>query len=588
MTDRKDENMALENKIFDVVIAGAGVAGALIAHKLSQAGLNVLILDAGDQTFFDQETGSDLRQPLLERFFTNPVKMPNAAFPDLDYAPSPTQTTLNKYFVQKGPLPFQSSYTRMVGGTTYHWLGTALRYVPNTFQTKTVYGIGADWPIRYEDLQDWYWHAEKAIGVSGNSNVDLGAPRKPDHHYPMPEILPTYNDRKVREGTRNLEFEGMPVDFESTPQARNSILYQGRPPCAGSANCIPICPIQAKYDASVHLKWAINPKLNPESCSQAKAVTPLFGAVVTKVLVDRDKCVSGLKIKQPDHSELTITGRLYVLAMNAMETPKVLLWSATESLSNGVANSSGVVGHFLMDHDVKITYAKLPEPYYVFRGPLSSSGCESLRDGAFRKTRSAFRIELQNTGTSWATGSPFTNVINLVNQGYTGQKLREQLAWEVSTQIELNGLLEPEPNYNNSVKPSDSLFDPFGIPRPEIRYSVGEYARAGTKAFVKVANMICDRLGATHFSEVPGWFGAGHVMGTLRMGNDPKTSCCDSYGRTHDHPNLFLTGSGLFPTVGSANPTLTIVAVALRTAHHIIESFQNSPETTTSNQTKGW
>jgi choline dehydrogenase-like flavoprotein len=122
------------------------------------------------------------------------------------------------------------------------------------------------------------------------------------------------------------------------------------------------------------------------------------------------------------------------------------------------------------------------------------------------------------------------------------------------------------------------LFDPLGLPRPEIRYSIGEYSYAGAKAFVEAAKMIYARLGATGFSEVPGWFGAGHVMGTTRMGHDAASSCCDSYGRTHDHPNLFITGSGLFPTVDSANPTLTITALALRTAQHIVASFKEAPE----------
>jgi glucose dehydrogenase len=559
---------------FDVLIAGAGIAGSLIAYRCSQAGLRVLVIDVGDKAYFDEQTGEDLRQPLIDRFFTNPVKMTNAAYPDLAYAPSPSETTLNKYFVQRGPLPFQSTYTRFVGGTTYHWLGTCLRYVPDTFRERTTFDRAVDWPIRYSDLEDWYWEAEKALGVSGDSSEDLGAPRKADQPYPMPAILPTYNDRKVREGTAGLEFEGIPVDFRSTPQARNSVLYQGRPPCAGSANCIPICPIQAKYDASVALKWALNPGLSPSSQQGARSASLLTGAVVYRVELDGTSQVSGLRVRYADRSEQTLRAGLYVLAMNAMEIPKVLLYSEAPGAPRGVANSSGVVGHYLMDHDVKITYAHLPEPHYLFRGPLSTSGCESLRTGSFRKERASFRIELQNTGTSWATGSPFSNVTNLVSRGYTGRKLREQLAWDVSTQIELNALFEPEPDYANCIRPSSTLFDPLGIPRPEIHYSVGNYTRAGLAAFLQVAQDIYKRLGATDYSEVPGWYGAGHVMGTTRMGSDVDQSCCDSYGRTHDHSNLFLAGSGLFPTVDAANPTLTIAALSLRTAAHIVSSFR--------------
>lgn len=563
----------MENKKFDVVIAGSGISGSLIAHQLSKHGLNVAIIDAGNKMFFDLETGMDQRQSLVKNFFVNPVKMPNAGYPNLDYAPSPTQTTLNKYYVQKGPTAFQSVYNRIVGGTTYHWLGTALRYVPNTFRENSMYNRAVDWPISYNDLQEWYWKAEVAIGVSGDSNIDLGCPRRPGDEYPMPPIMPSYNDQVVKKATQGMTFEQLPIEFETTPQARNSIPYQDRPPCAGSANCIPICPIQAKYDATVHLKMALNPQLDPQPSEAARAATPIFGAVVTKVLASKNGLISSLQIKRPDGMQENICGKIFVLAMNAIETPKVLLMSNSEQFPNGVANSSGVIGRYLMDHNVKISYATLPQPMYLFRGPLSTSGCESLRDGVFRKHRAAFRLELQNTGTSWATGSPFSNVIDLVGQGLAGRKLREKLAWEVNCQIEINGLLEPEPSYENCIIPSKTLMDPLGIPRPQIHYQIDNYTKEGTKAFIAVTTKIYEKMGASNISYAPGWFGAGHVMGTTRMGNDAATSCCDSYGRTHDHNNLFLMGSGTFPTVGSANPTLTIAALSLRTAKEICDSF---------------
>jgi choline dehydrogenase-like flavoprotein len=122
------------------------------------------------------------------------------------------------------------------------------------------------------------------------------------------------------------------------------------------------------------------------------------------------------------------------------------------------------------------------------------------------------------------------------------------------------------------VRPSATLVDSLGIPRPELSYSIGRYSEDGATAFRAATQAIYQRLGATEIGEVPGWQGAGHLMGTHRMGTDPAESVCDGYGRSHDHANLFLTGSGLFPTVDAANPTLTIAAVALRTADHILRS----------------
>lgn len=564
----------------DVLIAGAGVAGALLAYRCSQAGLKVVLLEAGERPYFDPDTGEDRRDELVQSFFANPVKMTNAGYPNMAHAPSPSETTLNKYFVQNGPQPFQSTYTRFVGGTTYHWLGTCLRFTPNSFRERSRYGRGADWPLDYSELQHWYWQAECELGVAGDSDVDLGAPRDATEPYPMPPILPTYNDRLVRAATEGLSFEGCPVEFRTTPQARNSLPYQGRPVCAGSANCIPVCPIQAKYDASVHLKWALNPRLAPSSTPFARPAELLTASVVIGVSLDARRHVDGIRVRYPDRSERVLRARLYVLAMNAIETPKVLLMSAGERAPQGVANGSGVIGRYLMDHDVKITYARLPRPAYLFRGPLSTSGCESLRDGPFRSERAAFRIELQNTGTSWATGSPFNNVIDLVNRGLSGRRLRQQLAWDVGTQIELNGLIEPEPDAENRIRPSEWEFDPLGVPRPDIRYRIGDYSEAGARAFLAATRLIYERLGATDISEVPGWFGAGHLMGTTRMGDDERSSCCDSYCRSHEHPNLFLLGCGVFPTVEAANPTLTLAALALRCARHIVDSLQ--PTTTSS------
>ena len=564
--------------VYDVVVAGAGIAGALIAYELGRAGLRVAIVDAGDRAHFDTRTGRDHREQFLRTFFTAAVKTTNSPYPNLTSAPSPDEGTLNAYYVQKGPTPFQSTYQRIVGGTTYHWLGTALRYTPDTFKERTLFGRGADWPLSYTDLEYWYWRAERELGVAGDDAQDRGCPRDPGHRYPMPPIVPTYNDRQVMDATHGLTFDGLPVEFVTTPQARNSTLYQGRPACAGSANCIPICPIQAKYDATVHLKRALNPMLDKDSPPGAVAATPVFDSVVTAVLLDQSGAVRALRVTHPDLSTGEVRGRTFVLALNAIENAKLLLNSATDRAPAGVANRSDTIGRYLMDHDVKITYARAPTPLYPFRGPLSTAGVESLRTGPFRARRAAFRIELQNTGWSWATNSPFSTVTGLVGQGLTGGALREAIIRDVTTQIELNGLVEPEPDPDNTIRPSTRFTDALGVPRPEIRYRVGAYSQAGGDVFLEAARAIYTALGATGVAEVPGWQGAGHLMGTHRMGSDPTLSACDQYGRTHDHPNLFLAGAGLFPTVDAANPTLTIAAVSLRTAAHIADSQRCNPE----------
>jgi choline dehydrogenase-like flavoprotein len=371
-----------------------------------------------------------------------------------------------------------------------------------------------------------------------------------------------------------LSYEGLPIQVEVTPQARNSVLFEDRPACAGSSNCIPICPIQAKYDATVHLKRALNPSLDPKKTANSRAVQSRFGCVATQVLVDGSGNVCGLKYKRADtKQEETVTAKIYILAMHAVEVPKVLLYSTGRS-SQGVANSSDLVGRYLMDHDVRIAWSLADEPLYQHRGPMSSSGIESLRDGEFRKYRSAFRIQLQNGGTRWSTGAPFTTLMDLLDQGVIGEDLRRRLAWNATRQLELDALLEPIPDPENRVTLSDVL-DDFGLPRPKLTYRIGDYTRKGAEAFEAVARQVMRAMGAedSDIHILPDFFGAGHVMGTHRMGDSPQNSVTDSFGRTHDHPNLFLTGCGLLPAISTVNPTLTITALALRTSDMIQREF---------------
>jgi len=579
----------------DVVIVGAGISGSILANKLGQAGARVLLLDVGTAEYFTLDPadplGTDRRQPLLNRLFASASRIPNAPYPNLAWAPMPMDDDLDAYYTGSAytsqnpsgdhPPQFKSTYTRALGGTTYHWLGTMLRYLPSTFREQTLFGHSVDWPIDYQDLEDWYWKAENELGVSGDSDADLGSPRfgKP---YPMPQILSTYMDQRFAARLTGMTFEGLPVQVQNTPQARNSVPFQDRPPCAGSSNCIPICPIQAKYDATVHLKRALQPELDPHNRPGSRPVELLKGAVVTRVLVSTEgngsgAQVTGLQVLPADGGPAqTVTGSIYVLAAHAMENAKILLMSPWGEGGRTVANSSDCVGRYLMDHNIKIAVGMTDEPLYPFRGPLSTSGIETLRDGQFRRHRGAFRVEIQNVSANWGMNTPFSNVKDLVNQNLMGKDLYRQLGWDVNRTIQFDALIEPEPQHDSTIRPSKTELDERGVPRPEIHFVVDELTQRGAAAFERLAAQIFAAMGTRpgdyHF--IDGFGGAGHVMGTHRMGNYPRESVTDSYGQTHDHANLWLTGSGLFPTVDSANPTETIVAVTLRTAERLIARLQ--------------
>lgn len=522
----------------DVAIIGSGVAGALIAAKLARAGVKVVMLEAGPKV---------VRGEAVQRARNAVAQTPESAYEDVAHAPFPRSEDIKGYYVQEGPDLFTSTYQRVVGGTTWHWLGTALRLGPNDFRLRTKYGVGEDWPIGYGELEPWYGHAERELGVAGDDAADLGVARST--RYPMAPIPPTLLDRRL---TAALASSGTRV--VPTPQARNSTMYNERPPCCGNAACIPCCPIGAKYDATVHVDQAV--------AAGAQLITP---AVVTRLETDANGTVAAAIYRDPVN-ERRVSARIFVLAAHAIEGPRLLLLSASERQPRGLANSSDQVGRNLMDHPTLLSYALAKEPVYPLRSPLSTSGIEQFRDGDFRRTRGGFRVEIGNDAWSWPIAMPPQYATTAIKAGHRGPALRNELNTMVARQFRLASLIEMLPDPDNRITLDPTLKDALGLPRPHIRFRIGDYSHAGRAAAVALHERVFAALEAERVIHAPGFQGAGHIVGTTRMGTDARRSVVDGALRSHDHHNLFIMGSSTFPTVACANPTLTIAALALRAA----------------------
>jgi choline dehydrogenase-like flavoprotein len=521
----------------DVIIVGSGISGAIMGAKLAASGVKVAILEAGPRV--DRATA-------VQNFWNALIKVPECAYPSTPEAMHPVSNDLDYWYKQVGVDKFQSTYLKVVGGTTWHWLGTCLRLLPHDFDLKSTYGRGVDWPIGYDDLEPFYGEAEKEIGVSGDSNEALGAPRS--SQYPMAEIPQTYLDKayvKALAGTK--------YDVRSTPQGRNSVNRADRPACCGNASCIPVCPVQAKYDATVHLGQF------EKSGGALHAET-----TATFVEVGDQGVITGIRFKLRDGSEGRATGRVYVIAAHAIETPRLLLASAQPKAPNGVANNSDQVGRNLMDHPTQLSWALANDPVFPYRGPLSTSGIENLRDGDFRKDRPAFRIEIGNDGWSWPTGAPTTTASDLANLGMTGKALDGELVRVTSRHVRLASLVEQMPDPENRVSLDRNARDMYGVPPPQINYRLDDFTKLGLAAARRAHDDIFDRLGATGTTHSTDAQGAGHIIGTARMGRDARTSVVDRTLNCHDHPNMYILGSTVFPTSATGNPTLTIAALSLR------------------------
>lgn len=639
--------MSASTPQYDVVIIGGGVSGNTLAWQLGLAGKKVLILEAGVAV-------PDSREEYMENFYLALAKTPEAPYPAIAGRKSvkdqtnpnqqdivqpnpanlatPRATVLGlggkpdvSYLVQaqgngktnpptdpKGNvrgLQFSSTYERIGGGTSWHWLGTSLRELENDIQMKTKYGVFHDWPVTYTEMQQLWAMAEKAIGVAASTEQQeplevVGLKYPPGYQYPMGPIPMSIVDQTVSTGVAGMQVPGMLDDDNShmydvfvtpTPQGRNSEPYQERRVCAGNTNCIPICPIQAKWDPTVTLGEALDTGNVTISYQSVAVNIAVEGKSVTRIdylVWSRDSSGKLTSVKK------SVTGKRYVLAAHAIENAKLLMMSNNKK---GICNSSDQVGRNLMDHVLYLSWALISEnadPIWGYRGPLATSGIESLRDGEFRKHRSSFRMEIGNEGWNFAVGDPYTSTMDYLqgtnitqlnpnNQRLGGLALVEKLNSLLTRQFRIGVMFDQAPMAENRVTLDPTYTDGLGLPRPHIDYGLDPYTMEGFRVAKDVCTKVYQRMGATEFTTtgVGGtgdftykgvnyhYYGAGHVMGTHRMGNNPKTSVVDASQRSHDVPNLWIVGSGSFPTVATANPTLTLMALAFKTAKSILASL---------------
>lgn len=657
---------------YDLVIVGAGIAGAIVAYQLGLKGKKVLILEAGGEVPAD-------RSGYMKTFFKANAKTPESPYPPTTQGgvpatpdnplglPDPKTENVPRYTVLQigawrkpqqcyfdyppqdpglvGDSPnakfaFASSYERIGGGTTWHWLGTSLRLFPSDFELQTRYGQGVDWPggaSFYDELVPYYEVATNHIGVAGDKaamdqiytqfDVSPTGQYGANYDYPMPGITESLVDATFNTpSVTALNVDGNPVIITPTPQGRNSRPGERRQ-CAGNTNCIPICPIQAKYDATVTLALAL----------QTGNVDIRYQTVANNIqLDDNTDQVTGIDfITYATHGGVstgtgTATGKKYLLCAHAIETPKLLLMSnKNKKFPTGVANSSDQVGRNLMDHIMYLAWGLAKDPVFAFRGPLSTSGVESVRDGEFRKERSAYRIEIGNEGWQWAANDPFTTLADFVfgqNNSQTnastenaqgqslkfdtslpdiaqlfGAQLVKTLNGIYTRQIRMGYLIEQLPDPENRVELSETLTDNLGLPRPKVTYRLAQdYERNAFVSAKKVSTDIFTALGATEYTKAPPapvfygspddvtatnfqyqgdnftFYGAGHIVGTYRMGDQKETSVVNPRQQSWDHSNLYMAGSGVFPTVATGNPTLTLAALAFKTADSILEDLAST------------
>ncbi len=536
----------------DVCVVGAGPAGALVAARLAGAGHDVVVLEAGPR--FDDAD----REERMERSIR--PGHDDASVWDMGGDRDAFSTTGELFY------PLNSARAKGVGGSTLRWQGMVMRLHESDFAGLAGSDDTAAWPVDYRELRPYYAAAERELGVAGADDNPFAPPRA--EPFPMSAFPPSYSDSLFAGACERLG-----VTTHSVPNARNSEPYDGRGPCVGYGTCQPACPSGAKYSADVHARRAAE-----------------HGArVVDRAPVQRlDTGDGGARVDAavyatPGGDTHRQAARQFVLAAGGVEIPRLLLLSRSGDHPDGLANSSGLVGRYFMEHLFAGAGGTLDRPTRQNHVGFVTSESHQFYDSPGQAvTDDAGRVVVPESDEplapikleflNYAGPSP----VELALGGDEwGDGLLASLREAYGHSIAMGGLVGQRPRPENRVALDPSTTDDHGNPVPDIRWSVGDRARRSLARANDLQHAILDDLGVDiGWTVGPENTGpAYHHMGTTRMGRDPAESVVDPRLRTHDVGNLTVASSSVFVTAGAMNPTLTIAALALKAADHVAEDL---------------
>jgi choline dehydrogenase-like flavoprotein len=502
----------------DICIVGAGAAGGVLAHELSKAGLKVVVIEAGP--FWNPQTD----------FASDELTMKQLGWQD-------TRIVTGNNPLQLG----HNNSGKGVGGGTTHFTGVFLRFHESDFRTKTLDGVGEDWPITYDDLAPYYDKIEKDIAVSGPKHFPWGKFNGP---YPYPEREPiSANSEMFRIGCEKLGIRSV-----VSPLAINSAPFDGRPPCINRGFCNQGCLPNAKFSTLIHHI--------PKAIQQGAEI--LTDCMVTQVLTNSKGRVTGVTFNCEGQT-YEQKAKVVILSNFVIETPRLLLHSANTQFPDGLANSSGWVGKAIMPHSSQDVYGKFDEEVRLYKGtPVLALTQEFYETDKNRGFARGYTLN--------AHGSRPVEMVSGIAKSANlwGEALKKtMLDYNFYGRVTLVG--EVLPHQNNRVILSDEK-DEYGIPIPEVSFTYSENdQKLIAHAVEKMKEIIQAAGGKPEFTVDD----TAHLMGGCRMGNDPSTSVANSFGQTHDIPNLFICSASLFVTSGGGNPTNTVMALAARTADYL-------------------
>ncbi len=506
----------------DVCIVGAGAGGSVLARELAKGGLSVAVLEAGPWLDPREDFVNDELTMLDGRIDWDDLRITDG----------------------DDPISFGRVNTgRGVGGSTVHYTAVTLRLHEEDFRLRSTEGLAEDWPISYRDLEPYYLQVERYLAVSG--------PRKfpwPPYHgpYPHPELPWSARDHLIGRGMEKLGLT--PV---KAPHAIINGSKDGRSPCMMYGFCTNGCKSDAKSSTLVtYIPDAV--RAGAEIRERCRAV---------RINAGRNGMAKSVEYYDARDQLQEQEAAIVIVCGYAVETPRLLLNSAGTGFPDGLANSSGLIGKNLMVHlgdNVAGRFGEVIDNWVT--PPVGITNQDRYRTDPDKPYVRGFTLEAYNLFPI----SFFTTLVE-ENPDVWGERLMEIV--ESYDRYTLLGTVgEVLPNERNTVTLADEK-DRYGVPVARVTYSMDENSRRLSKDSMDLCEQILEAAGADHTFRMPGTI---HLLGTCRMGADPDKSVVDPWCRSHDIPNLFICDGSVFVTGGAVNPSLTIQALAARTAEHIL------------------
>ena len=541
----------------DAVVVGAGAGGGIVAYELSKAGFKVALLERGRNQQFSETGHDELRSQRT-------TVLGNAFGPDnTNYRLTRMGDAkdFNKSLASEGDY---GNVATCVGGGTKSYGAMAWRFLPKDFIMRSTYGAPAgssleDWPISYEELEPYYDKAEWTIGVSGKQGTNtFEGPRKRD--YPMPPLPYNKEAEILHTAAKKLGWHPFPI-----PMAINSMTYNGRPGCIMCPHCVGFaCEVKAKSSTA---DTVIPAALKTGNCVLKTS------AVTTQILTDANGNATGI-LYIHDGKEYEQPARLVVVSCSATESARLLLHSKSKLHPNGLGNNNDWVGRNLQGHSYAGATGYFDEEVFDGTGPAAriafcdfNHGNPGVLGGAMLANE-FIRLPYLFARSGHPSG--------IARWGLEHKRAQRKY---FKRSAGVKGPVQPVPVFTNRVELDPQLKDEFGVPIIRLSgknhaedHKTGRFIAERAAELLKAAGAVQTNL------SLPGQGSSGgqHQAGTCRMGKDPKISVTNSYGQIHSVDNVFVVDGSLHVTNGGFNPSLTIQALAFRSAEYIVKEFRKN------------